>query len=169
MSLFDFHQFFVRWNFLTHGTLFWFWSCRFSKGCPDWPSRHFIRPLSMLGDHCLTSKNPTNPSSKELALWQPFWPLWPWGSNRFDRLNSYVKTVQIRQKSYKISIKWIYGLCYGLWKISWPFLFFLRSLIPKKSSGMQKPYVWVVTTPTINQHKNSILVHCYKKGRILWF
>ena len=30
----------------------------------------------------------------------------------------------------------------------------------KKSSGMQKPYVWVVTTPKINQAKNSILVHC---------
>ena len=42
------------------------------------------------------------------------------------------------------------------------FLFFLRSLIPKKSSGMQKPYVWVVTTPAINQQKNSILVHCGK-------
>ena len=52
MSFFDFHQFFVRWNFLTRGTYFWFWSCRFSKPYPDWPSRHFIRPLSMLGDHC---------------------------------------------------------------------------------------------------------------------
>ena len=57
-------------------------------------------------------------------------------------------------------MKWICGLCYGLWKFSWPFLFFLRSLIPKKSSGMQKPYVWVVITPTKNQHKNFILVHC---------
>ena len=35
---FDFHQFVVRWNFLTRGTLFWFWSCRFLKGYPDWPS-----------------------------------------------------------------------------------------------------------------------------------
>ena len=52
MSLFDFHQFFVRWNFLTRGTLFWFWSCCISKPYPNWPSRHFIRPLSMLGDHC---------------------------------------------------------------------------------------------------------------------
>ena len=42
------------------------------------------------------------------------------------------------------------------------FYFFLRSLIPKKSSGMQKPYVWVVFIPTINQAKNSILVHCEK-------
>ena len=32
-------------------------------------------------------------------------------------------------------------------------------MIPKKSSGMQKPYVWRVTPPTKNQHKNSILVH----------
>ena len=40
------------------------------------------------------------------------------------------------------------------------FFIFLRSLIPKKSSGMQKPYVWLVTPPTKNQHKNSILVHC---------
>ena len=37
---------------------YWFWSCRFLKPYPDWPSRHFIRPLGMLGDHCLTSKNP---------------------------------------------------------------------------------------------------------------
>ena len=71
LSLFDFHQFFVRWNFLTRGTLFWFWSCRFSKGCPNWPSRHFIRPLSMLGDHCLTFKTP-----------KPQNPKTPW---RYDR------------------------------------------------------------------------------------
>ena len=42
---------------MTRGTYFWFWSYRFSKPYPDWPSRHFIRPLSMFGDHCLTSKN----------------------------------------------------------------------------------------------------------------
>jgi hypothetical protein len=49
---FDIQNFFVRWNFFTRGTLFWFWSCRFSKPYPDWPSRHFIWNFIMLGDHC---------------------------------------------------------------------------------------------------------------------
>ena len=31
-----------------------------------------------------------------------FWPLWPWGSNSFNWLNSYVETVHIRQNFYKI-------------------------------------------------------------------
>ena len=30
--------------------------CQKASSYPDWLSRHFIRPLSMLGDHCLTSK-----------------------------------------------------------------------------------------------------------------
>ena len=57
-------------------------------------------------------------------------------------------------------MKCICGLCMAFENFLGLFLFFLRSLIPKKSSGMQKPYVWRVTPPTKNQHKNSILVHC---------
>ena len=57
-------------------------------------------------------------------------------------------------------MKCICGLCMAFENFLGLFLFFLRSLIPKKSSGMQKPYVWLVTPPTKNQHKNSILVHC---------
>ena len=56
-------------------------------------------------------------------------------------------------------MKCICGLCMAFENFLGLFLFFLRSLIPKKSSGMQKPYVWLVTPPTKNQHKNSILVH----------
>ena len=56
-------------------------------------------------------------------------------------------------------MKCICGLCMAFENFLGLFLFFLRSLIPKKSSGMQKPYVWRVTPPTKNQHKNSILVH----------
>ena len=52
------------------------------------------------------------------------------------------------------------GLCMAFENFLGLFLFFLRSLIPKKSSGVQKPYVWLVTPPTKNQRKNSILVHC---------
>ena len=63
------------------------------------------------------------------------------------------------KKSWNFYEMYLWPL-YGLWKFSWPFLFFLRSLIPKKSSGMQKPCVWLVTHPKKNQHKNSILVHC---------
>ena len=59
-------------------------------------------------------------------------------------------------------MKCICGLCMAFENFLGLFLFFLRSLIPKKSSGMQKPYVWLVTPPTKNQHKNSILVHRYK-------
>ena len=57
-------------------------------------------------------------------------------------------------------MKCICGLCMAFKNFLGLFLFFLRSLIPKKSSGMQKPYVWLVTPPMKNQHKNSILVHC---------
>ena len=56
-------------------------------------------------------------------------------------------------------MKCICGLCMAFENFLGLFLFFLRSLIPKKSSGMQKPYVWLVTPSTKNQHKNSILVH----------
>ena len=38
------------------------------------------------------------------------------------------------------------------------FFIFLR--IHKKSSGIQKSYVCSISPPTINQHKNLILVHC---------
>ena len=61
-------------------------------------------------------------------------------------------------------MKCICGLCMAFENFLGLFLFFLRSLIPKKSSGMQKPYVWLVTPPTKNQHKNSILVHCVKQA-----
>ena len=50
------------------------------------------------------------------------------------------------------------GLVCGLWKIFWPFLFFWGSLIPKKSSGMQKSCMWVVS-PIKNQAKISIPAH----------
>ena len=61
-------------------------------------------------------------------------------------------------------MKCICGLCMAFENFLGLFLFFLRSLIPKKSSGMQKPYVWLVIPPTKNQHKNSILVHCATSG-----
>ena len=63
-------------------------------------------------------------------------------------------------------MKCICGLCMAFENFLGLFLFFLKSLIPKKSSGMQKPYVWAVITPTKNQHKNFILVHCGYKATV---
>ena len=68
--------------------------------------------------------------------------------------------VRVKQKNYKISIKLKCGLWYGLWKFSWPFPIFLRSMIHKKSCGMQKSYMWVVFhpyhKPNQNPHSNSL-------------
>ena len=65
-----------------------------------------------------------------------------------------------KAKKYKISISVAVAFSVAFENFFGLFLFFLRSLIPKKSSGMQKPYVGLATPPTKNQHKYSILVHC---------
>ena len=41
---------------------------------------------------------------------------------------------------------------YGLQKFIWPFVFFLRSLMPKNSSGMQKSYLLNISGPNIPSH-----------------
>ena len=46
--------------------------------------------------------------------------------------------VHIKQKNYEISIKVAVALVMAFENFFALFLFFLRSLIPKKSSGMQK-------------------------------
>ena len=48
----------------------------------------------------------------------------------------------IRWKSYENSIFSLSGLWCDLQKFLWPFLIFLRPLMPKNSSGMQKSYFW---------------------------
>ena len=62
----------------------------------------------MLGDHCLTFKAA---KFQFRNIW-PYlsWPLWPWGPNSSNCLDSYVKMLHIRQTNYKISIKWTCGL-----------------------------------------------------------
>ena len=42
----------------------------------------------------------------------------------------------------KIQLFSLSGLWCDLQKFLWPFLIFLRSLMPKNSSGMQKSYFW---------------------------
>ena len=54
------------WNCFLNFSLkkFWRYFCQIhfqsefscSKSCPNWPSMHFIRPPSMLGNHCLSFK-----------------------------------------------------------------------------------------------------------------
>ena len=85
-----------------------------------------------------------------------FWPLWPWGSNSFDRLNSYAKTVHISQKNYEIV--WNQGVVFGVaFEIFFGlFKFFLRSMILKKSSGVLKSCMWVVFHP---KHKPTQIFH----------
>ena len=107
MSIFDFHQFFIRW------------------------AGHFF------GSGVVVSQKGSPKGS-------PLWPLWPWGSNQ---LNSNVKTVQIMQESYKVSIKCICGLCYSLWNFLGLFYFFwgpvvCRNHMCEQSSGSRLSVVW---------------------------
>ena len=46
------------------------------------------------------------------------------------------------EKILKIQLFSLHGLWFVLQKCHWIFKFFLRSLMPKKSSGMQKSYFW---------------------------
>ena len=54
-----------------------------------------------------------------------FWPLWPFGSNSLNRLNSYGETVHISQKNHKILINGAVALAmafenvFGLFYFSW--------------------------------------------------
>ena len=65
-------------------------------------------------------------------------------------------------KYYKILKFWVLAFGFGLQKFFRPFFIFLRSLMLKKSSGMQEQYVWVVfhpnQIPNQNSHSNSLCV-----------
>jgi hypothetical protein len=50
--------------------------------------------------------------------------------------------LQLVEKIMKIQLFSLSGLLCDLQKFFWPFCIFLRSLIPKKFSGMQKSYFW---------------------------
>ena len=43
-----------------------------------------------------------------------------------------------KEKIMKFWFCWLSGLWFGLHDLRWPFIIFLKSLIPKKASGMQK-------------------------------
>ena len=137
MSFFDFHQFFVRGTFLTHGTYFWFCSCCFSKPYADWPSRHLIRPLSMLGDHCQASKNP---KIQFRIIW-PYVGLFGLLALRLKLLRSAEFLCQNGPHKAKklqnfnkvaVALSVAFEKKFGLFSSFW------GSLIPKKSSGIQK-------------------------------
>jgi hypothetical protein len=50
--------------------------------------------------------------------------------------------IHISWKNDKILKFWVLDFGFGLQIFFWPFEVFLRSLVSKKSSGMQKSYVW---------------------------
>ena len=50
--------------------------------------------------------------------------------------------LQLGEKIMKIQLFSLSGLWCDLQKFLWPFCIFLRSLMPKKFSGMQKSYFW---------------------------
>ena len=51
------------------------------------------------------------------------------------------KWPQTNEKSIKFWFLIVSGLWFGLHDLHWPFAIFLRSLMPKKSSGMQQSYM----------------------------
>ena len=52
--------------------------------------------------------------------------------------------IYISWKNYKILKFWVLDFGFGLQNFFWPLKVFLRSLVSKKSSGMQKSYVWAI-------------------------
>ena len=80
-------------------------------------------------------------NDEKFGLLSFFWPLWPWGSNSFNQLSSYVETIYISQKNYTILQTGVvafgvaFEICFGLLKKK------LRSMITKKSSGVLKSYM----------------------------
>ena len=50
--------------------------------------------------------------------------------------------LQLGEKIMKIQLSSLSGLWCDLQKFLWPFCIFLKSLMPKKFSGMQKTYFW---------------------------
>ena len=77
--------------------------------------------------------------------------------------------IQIRGKNYKILKFWVLDFGFGLQGFFCLFFIFLRSLMLKKSSGMQESYMWVVFHPykitNQNFHSSSL---CWIRYYIQW-
>ena len=72
------------------------------------------------------------------------WSLWPLNLNRWLFQLKLLHMIHISWKNYEILKFWVLDFGFGLQNFFWPLKVFLRSLVSKKSSGMQKSYVWAI-------------------------
>ena len=72
------------------------------------------------------------------------WSLWPLNWNWWLFQLKLLHLIYISWKNYKILKFWVLDFGFGLQNFFWPLKVFLRSLVSKKSSGMQKSYIWAV-------------------------
>ena len=89
------------------------------------------------------------------------WSLWPFNLNWWLFQLKLLHMIHISWKNYEILKFWVLDFGFGLQNFFWPLKVFLRSLVSKKSSGMQKSYIWAVF------HAKQFLMPIFHSGS-LW-
>ena len=72
------------------------------------------------------------------------WSLWPLNLNRWLFQLKLLHMIHISWKNYKILKFWVLDFGFGLQNFFGLWRFVLRSLVSKKSSSMQKSYIWAI-------------------------